>query len=337
MATLKRTLPPAAPLGVPYSAIAEADRRICGHVLKTPLGTSPTLSALSGNPVHIKFEHHQISGSFKLRGATNAVLCLTSEEKTRGVVGVSTGNHGRGLAYAARQAGIGCIICMSSLVPKNKVKAIKAAGARVRIVGASQDDAQCEAERLVREGGPVMIAPFDHPAVIAGQGTLGLEILDQCPDVSTIVVPLSGGGLISGLALAAKTIRKDIRIIGVSMARGAAMHDSQKAGKPVQVEEVATIADSLGGGIGLDNVYTFNMVRDLVDDIVLLTEDEIIAGIAHAYWREGEVVEGAGAVAIGALIAGRIKTTGPTVLVATGKNIDMSLHHRITSGERITI
>ncbi len=322
---------------VPYSAIVEARRRIDGLVLKTPLCFSPTLSELAGNPVHIKFEHHQVSGSFKPRGAANAILCLDTEAKKRGVTGASTGNHGRGLAHAARQAGIRCVICMSTLVPANKVEGIKALGAEVRIVGASQDDAQVEAERLVHEDGMVMIPPFDHPAVIAGQGTLGLEILDQCVDVSTIVAPLSGGGLISGIALATKTNRKEIRIIGVSMTRGAAMHASQKAGKPVKVEELATIADSLGGGIGLDNAFTFKMVRDLVDGIVLLSEDEIMQGIDHAYWNEGEVVEGAGAAAIGAMVAKRMDVSGPTVLVASGKNIDMKLHHRIISGERISI
>ncbi len=320
---------------IPHSAIVEARRRLDGRVLKTPLGYSPALSAISGNPVHLKFEHHQITGSFKLRGATNAVLCLDGKAKQRGVVGVSTGNHGRGLAWAARREGVSCIICMSSLVPANKVEAIKAAGAQVRIVGSSQDDAQAEVDRLVREDAMVMIPPFDHAEVIAGQGTLGLEILDQCPDASTIVVPLSGGGLISGLALAAKTIRRNITIIGVSMARGAAMHASQKAGNPVQVKELTSIADSLGGGIGLANIYTFNMVRDLVDDIVLLSESEIMAGITHAYWSEGEIVEGAGAVAIGALIARRMETCGTTVLVTTGKNIDMNLHHRVISCERI--
>lgn len=322
---------------IPYSAIVAARERISGLVSKTPLCFSPTLSETTGNPVYIKFEHHQVSGSFKLRGATNAVLCLDDEEKTRGVVGVSTGNHGRGLAYAARAAGIPCIICMSSLVPANKVDGIRALGAEVKIVGASQDDAQVEVDRLVNEEGMVMIPPFDHADVIAGQGTLGLEILDQCPDVSTIVAPLSGGGLISGIALAVKTIRPETLIIAVSMARGAAMHDSQKAGKPIMVEELATLADALGGGIGLDNAYTFPMVRDLVDDIVLLSEDEIMQGIHHAYWAEGEVIEGAGAVSISAMLAKRIVSAGPTILVATGKNIDMDLHHRIVSGERVTL
>lgn len=322
---------------VPYSAITQARRRIDGCVRVTPLENSPSLSALLETPVLIKCEHHQLTGSFKLRGATNAILSLDRGQKKRGVVGASTGNHGRALAHAARREGMACIICMSALVPANKVEAIRSAGADVLIVGASQDDAQAEVDRLVAEDAMVAIPPFDHEHVIAGQGTLGLEILDQCPEAVTLVVPLSGGGLISGIAMAAKTKRPDMRIIGVCMDRGPAMHASQKAGKPVVVEELASIADSLGGGIGLHNTYTFNMVRDLVDDIVLLNEAEIFAGINHAYWSEGEIVEGAGAVAIGAVLAGRIKTSGPVVLVASGKNIDMKQHHRMISGQGVAV
>ena len=298
---------------------------------------SGALSEAAGTPVHLKLEHHQITGSFKLRGATNAVMALGAEEKKRGIVGVSTGNHGRGLAHAAREAGVRCIIGMSSLVPANKVEGIRALGAEVRIVGDSQDDAQVEVDRLVAEDGMVMIPPFDHADVIAGQGTLGLEILEQCPEAAAVVVPLSGGGLISGVALAAKTHNPAISIIGVSMARGAAMHDSQKAGEPVPVEELPTLADSLGGGIGLENRFTFAMVRDLVDDIVLLSEDEIAEAIRHAYWHESEIVEGSGSVAIGAMLSNRIDCQGPrgpVVLVLSGRNIDMALHHRIISAAR---
>ena len=313
------------------SDIAEAQERIAGHVVGTNLALSPILTNVAGVPIYLKLENHQLTGSFKVRGATNAVLCLSDDERKRGVVGVSTGNHGRGLAYAAKQAGVRCVICMSSLVPANKVDGIKALGAEVKILGKSQDEAQVEVDRLVNEEGMTMIPPFDHADVIAGQGTLGLEIIAQLPDVATIVVPLSGGGLISGIALAAKKTNPEIKIIGVSMARGAAMHASQQAGKPIMVEELETIADSLGGGIGMDNAFTFSMVRDLVDDIVLLSEDEIKNAIHHAYWDEAEIVEGSGAVGIGAVLAKRINPTGPTVLLVSGKNIDMKLHHQIVS------
>lgn len=313
--------------------IEKARERLAGRVRLTPVEASPSLSTLLGAPVALKLEHQQITGSFKLRGATNAVLSLSDDQRARGVVGVSTGNHGRGLAYAAREAGVRCIICMSSLVPGNKVEGIKAQGAEVRIVGHSQDDAQEEVDRLVAEDGMTMLPPFDHPDIIAGQGTLGLEILEQVPEVETVVVPVSGGGLISGIAAAVKTLKPAARVIGVSMERGAAMYESQKAGKPVFVEELATLADSLGGGIGLDNRYTFKMVRDLVNDLVLVDETEIAAAIRHAYWEERQIIEGSGAVGIAALKAGRITGPGVTVVVVSGGNIDMALHYRIAGGE----
>lgn len=319
------------------STFIEARDRIASTILRTPLVLSQSLGGGEGRPVYLKLEQLQKTGSFKLRGATNAVLSLNGADKANGVVGVSTGNHGRGLAYAARLAGVKCIICMSRLVPQNKVDGIKAQGAEVRIVGSSQDEAQVEVDRLVAEEGMTLIPPFDHKDVIAGQGTLGLEILEEVPEVGTVLVPLSGGGLISGVAAAVKAIKPDVTIIGVSMERGAAMAASQEAGRPVQVPELPTLADSLGGGIGLDNQYTFNIVRDLVDGIVLLTEAEIAAGIRHAYWHERLIVEGSGAVGIAALIAGKIQSAGPVAALLTGCNIDMTMHHRLISGEDIDI
>ena len=317
--------------------ILAARARISGHVRRTDLVSSPALTERVGAPVHLKLEHRQVTGSFKLRGATNAVLSLTDAERARGIVGVSTGNHGRGLAHAARQAGARCVICMSRLVPANKVEGIRALGAEIRIAGDSQDEAQAEVDRMVAEDGMVMLPPFDHPAIIAGQGTLGLEIMEDLPEAATLLVQVSGGGLISGVALAAKTIRPDIRIVGISMERGAAMAASQAAGRPVQVAELPTLADSLGGGIGLDNRHTFAMVRDLVDEILLLTEDEIAAGIRWAYEREQEVVEGSGAVGIAALLAGKVTGQGPIAVLVSGRNIDMDMHRRIVSGETIRL
>lgn len=201
----------------------------------------------------------------------------------------------------------------------------------MRIVGDSQDEAQEEVDRLVAEDGLTMLPPFDHPDVIAGQGTIGLEMVADLPDVGTVLVPLSGGGLIAGIALAVKTARPKARVIGVSMARGAAMVESLRAGRPVFVQEVATLADSLGGGIGLENRHTFAMVRDLVDETVTLTEEEIAAGIRHAYWSEVEIVEGAGAVGLGAILAGKGTLSGPVVVLLSGRNIDMKMHYRVLS------
>lgn len=313
--------------------IRAARERIADVISATPIVPSPALSDKAGVAVSIKFECKQKTGSFKLRGATNAVRALSDADKTRGIVGVSTGNHGRGLAYAARAAGAKCIICMSSLVPENKVQGIEAEGAEVRTIGKSQDEAEVEAKRLVEEEGMTYLPPFDHADIIAGQGTVGIEVLEAVPDVETLLVPLSGGGLISGVAIAIKALKPSVRIVGVSMERGAAMHACQNAGKPIEVEELSTLADSLGGGIGLDNRFTFNIVRDLVDDIVLLSEAEIAAAIHHAYWHEQEIIEGSGSVGIGALLAKKIQPTGPTVALVTGRNIAMDLHHRIAGGE----
>jgi len=314
--------------------IYAARQRIAGRIRRTPLALSDSLSAQAGCAVHLKLEHHQITGSFKLRGATNAVAALSDAQREAGVVGVSTGNHGRGLAYAAKQAGVRAVICMSSLVPRNKVESIEALGAEVRIVGRSQDEAEDEVAKLVAAG-MTMLPPFDHADVIAGQGTLGLEVLEDQPDVQTVVVPLSGGGLIAGVARAIKSADPAIRVVGVTMERGAAMYHSQKAGHPVQVEELPTLADALGGGIGLDNRYTFAMVRDLVDDLLLVEEDEIALAIRHAYRQEKQVIEGSGAVGIAALLAGRVAAAGPIAVVVSGGNVDMEQHTSLICGESV--
>lgn len=306
--------------------------RIEGRVCRTPLVESQSLSARAGTPVFLKLETVQPTGSFKLRGATNALARLAGQGCQK-VVTASTGNHGRAVAHAARALGIGATVCMSTLVPGNKVEAVRALGAHARIIGKSQDEAEHEALRLVREEGFAYVPPFDDLHVIAGQATIGLEIVEALPDVANIVVPLSGGGLFAGIAFAAKSANRAIGLTGVTMARGAAMHASLVAGQPVRVEEVETLADSLGGGIGLENRYTYALTRDLIDETVLLDEASIARGIAHAYRHERLVVEGAAAVGIAALLDGvlpfgRIKR-GPLVLVVTGANIDMDQHRRI--------
>lgn len=312
--------------GVTIEDVLAARARIAPVVIHTPLVGSAALSAHAGATVHLKFDHRQPTGSFKLRGAANAVLSLQEGGGEKRVGAASTGNHGRALAHAARQAGIGALICLSSLVPSNKVEAIRALGAEVRRVGRSQDDAQVEIDRLCAETGLIDIPPFDHHDIIAGQGTLGLELVEDCPDLETVLVPLSGGGLISGVALAVKAVSPRTRVIGVSMARGAAMAASLDAGKPVTVEELDTLADSLGGGIGLSNRYTFGIVRELVDEVILLSEREIAEGIVYASDVEGEVLEGAGAVGIAAILSGKFRPSGLTALVLSGCNIDPETH-----------
>lgn len=318
-------------------AVYLAHRRIQPFIRSTPMEVSQALSGLSNCEVHLKHEHLQITGSFKLRGATNAVLSLSKDQKRAGVVGVSTGNHGRGLAHAAAKAGVRCVICMSDLVPDNKVEAIRALGADVRIVGRSQDEAQEEVDRLAADEAMIVLPPFDNPEIISGQGTVGLEIIKDLPAVETVLIPVSGGGLISGVALMMKAINPDICVIGISMERGAAMVASQRAGKPVPVEELASLADSLGGGIGLDNQYTFSMVDGLVDDLITVTETEIAAAIRHLYWAERQIVEGSGSVGVAALLSGKVRDAGCVVALLSGGNIDMGLHNRIIAGEDVDL
>lgn len=309
--------------------IQVAHERIRNVIYPLRITDSPVLSAKYASDILLAHEYLQITGAFKLRGALNAVLQLSEADKKVGVTAVSTGNHGKALAYASKKAGVPCIICMSKLVPQNKVDAIRALGAETRIVGKSQDEAEVEVNRLVEEEGYVMLPPFEHPHIIEGQGTLGLEILEQVPDVDTVLVQISGGGLISGIAKAIKLQKPNVRIIGISMERGSAMITSQHQGKPVEVEELPTLADSLGGGIGLNNRWTFEIVRNHVDELVLLSEEEIADGIRHAYFEEQIIIEGAGAVGIAALLAGKVKAKGKTIVLLSGKNIDMNLHQKI--------
>lgn len=312
--------------------IRAAAERIRGHVLRTPMAQSTSLSERTGVPVHLKLESHQRTGAFKLRGATNAMLALSQDQRARGVVAASTGNHGRALAYAARAVGSKATICMSSLVPENKVAEVRRLGATVKIVGRSQDEAQEEVDRLVAVEGMVMVPPFDDAAVIAGQGTIGLEMVADLPDVVTVLVQVSGGGLASGIAAAVKALKPGTTVIGLTMDRGAAMKLSIDAGHPLAVEEYPSLADSLGGGIGLDNRLTFAMCSTLLDDIVLVTEREIAEGIRHAYAEEREILEGAGAIGIAALLAGKVRAKGPAAVLLSGRNIDMRRHRHIING-----
>jgi threonine dehydratase len=229
------------------------------------------------------------------------------------------------------------VICMSELVPRAKVDGIRALGAEVRIVGRSQDDALAEAQRLVAEEGLVEISPFDDPLVICGQGTIGLEILAKRPDIETILVPLSGGGLAAGVALAAKSINPAIRVIGITMDRGAAMYESLRAGHPVEVEEVPSLADSLGGGIGMQNRLSFPMCRDLLDDTVLVTEDEIYHALQVLYYEDRIVAEGACVVGLAAVLTGKVTLTGPAATIITGRNLDMEMFTRIVTGQDVQL
>lgn len=315
--------------------IIAARKTIEGIVVRTPLIPSNYMTSLCGHPFLLKLENMQPIGAFKLRGAANAVMNLPDD--TPGVTCCSTGNHGRGVAFSAARRGMKAVICMSTLVPQVKIDGIKALGGEVRIIGESQDDALAESQRLAREEGLVEISPFDDPLVICGQGTIGLEMLEDRPDLETLLIPLSGGGLAAGVALAAKAIKPDIRVIGVSMDRGAAMHASIKAGRPVETGEYASLADSLGGGIGLKNRLSFPLCRDLLDDIILVSEEEIYKAMQALYYEDRIVAEGACVVGLAAVMSGRISLSGPTATVITGRNTDMAVFTSIMNGEDIVL
>ncbi|MHC0052613.1 hydroxyectoine utilization dehydratase EutB [Actibacterium sp. D379-3] len=315
--------------------ILAARAQIAGVADNTPLVPSPFFSGLARREVLLKLEIAQPIGAFKLRGALNAVAGLGD---VAGVACCSTGNHGHGVAYAARARGMRAVVCMSDLVPQAKVDGIRALGAEVRIVGHSQDDAQQEVDRLVAEDGLAEVPPFDDPSVIAGQGTIGVEMLLARPDLATLLVPLSGGGLAGGVALAAKTINPGIRVIGVTMDRGAAMHASLRAGHPVEVTERPSLADSLGGGIGLQNVCSFNLCRDYLDDTVLVSEDQIYRAMQALYYEDRLVAEGGAVVGLAVLMAGGLDLpAGPVGTILSGRNLDMTLFTRVVAGQDVAL
>ena len=317
--------------------VLEARRRIAGLALRTPLVRADALSERLGSEVLLKLETLQPTGAFKIRGAANALLTLSAKQRRRGVVCASTGNHGRAVAWVARRLGIPATVCLSALVPQERAKAIEALGASVRRVGRNQDEAMEDVARAVANEGMTEVAPFDDPEVIAGQGTIALELLEERPDLEAILVPLSGGGLAGGIALAAKTLKPTIGVIGVSMERGAAMHESIAAGRPVAVEEVPSLADSLGGGIGLENRWSFDLCRGLLDETVLVSESEIYRGIRHLLLEERQVAEGAAAVGAAALLAGKIAPIGPIALIISGRTIGSQALARIAAGQPVAL
>lgn len=302
-------------------------------VRRTPLVPSAGLTRRSGVPVRLKAENLQATGSFKVRGAANAILSLDPEQVAAGVVAVSSGNHGRAVAHVARLLEIPATVCISARVPRNKVEAMEALGAHVVVAGPDQDDADAEARRRAEQG-VAFIHPFDDPDVIAGQGTIGLEIVEDLPECRTIVVPLSGGGLIAGIATAVKGVSPAVEVYGVSQDRGPAMHDSLAAGRLVDVVEEDTLADALAGGLGPENRHTFEMCRDLLDGVVLVSETEIASAMAFLDREQGWRVEGGGAVGVAALLAGRLSLPGPTAVVVSGGNVSDETFRRAVEAGR---
>lgn len=318
-------------LGMVY----EAQRGLRDVARLTPLTPAPAI----GENIYIKSENLQLTGSFKLRGAYNKISSLTPEEKAKGVIACSAGNHAQGVALSATKMGIKSVICMPAGAPIAKVEATKGYGAEVVLVPGVYDDAAQEAERLREEYGYTFAHPFNDPYVMAGQGTIALEILNQLPEVEQVVVPIGGGGLISGMAFTIKQIKPSCKVIGVQAAGAPSMYLSLKSDQIEELPNVSTIADGIA--VKKPGDLTFECCRKYVDEVVTVAEDEIATAILTLMESQKTVAEGAGATSVAAVMFGKVDTTLKTVCVVSGGNIDVSTLSRVitkglTKSGRIT-
>ncbi|MFD5734765.1 threonine ammonia-lyase [Streptomyces sioyaensis] len=307
--------------------VRKADKMLSGVSRATAMEGSRYLTGLVGAPVHLKCENLQRTGSFKIRGAYVRIAGLTAQQREAGVVAASAGNHAQGVALAASLLGVRSTVFMPVGAPLPKVAATREYGAEVRMHGQVVDETLAAAQEYARESGAVFIHPFDHPDIIAGQGTVGLEILEQCPEVRTIVVGVGGGGLIAGMALAVKALRPDVKIVGVQAAGAAAYPPSLAAGRPVAIEGLSTMADGIK--VGRPGEVTFGMVEQLVDEVRTVTEDQLSSALLLCLERAKLVVEPAGASPVAALLADPESFEGPVVAVLSGGNVDPLLMQRI--------
>ncbi|MGH9546422.1 MAG: threonine ammonia-lyase [Terriglobales bacterium] len=308
--------------------VQAALERIRPSIYLSPFTLSATFSQLTGNSIYLKLDNLQRTGAFKERGALNKLLTMTAEERDRGVIAASAGNHAQGLAYHAGRRGIKAQICMPLVTPLIKVSATKSYGAEVILHGANYDDACEEAIRRGQQQHLTFVHPFDDDAVIAGQGTLGLEMLQQHPEIEAVVVPIGGGGLIGGIACAIKETNPKVQIIGVQTARLPSMKAAVAEGKPVTLAPAATIADGIAVRRAGDR--TLPLVQKYVDDIVTVDEEEIANAVLLLLEREKTMAEGAGAAAIAALINRKIHMAGRKIAVLVGGgNMDVTLLSRI--------
>jgi threonine dehydratase len=308
--------------------VKAALERVCQSIYLSPCTVSATFSQLTGNTIYLKLDNLQRTGAFKERGALNKLLTLTKEERDQGVIAASAGNHAQGLAYHAGKRGIRAQICMPLTTPLIKVSATKAYGADVVLHGANYDEACEEAIRRGNQQHLTFIHPFDDDAVIAGQGTLGLEMLQQHPEIEAVVVPIGGGGLIGGIACAIKETNPKVQIVGVQTSRLPSMKAAVEEGRPVTIPAAATIAD----GIAVRRVgdRTLPLVQKYVDQIVTVDEEEIANAILLLLEREKTMAEGAGAAAIAAMVNHKIEISGKKIAVLVcGGNIDVTLLSRI--------
>jgi threonine dehydratase len=311
------------------SDFQETRARIAEHIKHTPLLTSRQLSELTGFDVRLKAELFQRVGSYKIRGPLNKFALMSEEDKRRGVVCSSAGNHAQGVALAAKIHGIRAVVCMATNATPSKVAATKAYGAEVVLHGNIWDEANEKAKELVRTEGLTYVHPFDDEQLIAGQGTLGLEIVQDWPDVDAVVVPIGGGGLISGIALAIREQRPDVRVYGVEAAAAASAAASRRAGHVVKIESTETIAD----GIAVKRVgdRTFPLIERYVDDIVAVSEEQIASAVHLLLEQQKTLAEGAGATPLAAIVNGLLplREDDVVVMVLSGGNIDVNLVSRI--------
>lgn len=306
---------------ISLSDIRAARDRIAERVPPTPMIRAHGLSELLGAPVDLKCELFQKTGSFKPRGAMNWVLTASADELARGLITISAGNHAMALAWAAGQAGVPVTVVMPEGSSPMKVAATRAYGAEVILHG-DINQAMERLEGLRRERDLVLVHPFDDPRIIAGQGTVGLEIVEQCPEAAQILCPVGGGGLISGIAIAVKSQRPEVRIVGLEPAGAGTLHAAWENGGPLRLDTIETVAVSLGASLAGD--LTYRLSRRYVDDIVLLSEDDIRAGVRETFSSCKLFAEPGGTLAVAALAKGRIKAAaGPTVAVITGGNFDL--------------
>jgi len=318
----------AAAPAVSLAEIRIAMDRIRDSIYLSPCARSEYFSQLTGNSVYLKLDNLQRTGAFKERGALNKLLTLTAEERSRGVIAASAGNHAQGVAYHAGHHGIRAEICMPLTTPLIKVSATKSYGAEVILHGANYDEACEEAVRRSQQFGMTFVHPFDDEVVIAGQGTMGLEILQQVPDIEAVIAPIGGGGLIAGVACAVKATNPQVRVIGVQPARLPSMKVAIAEGHPVTLSPAATIADGIA--VRRAGEKTLPLIQKYVDDIVTVDEEEIANAILLLLEREKTLAEGAGAAAIAALINRKTPLSGKKVAVLVcGGNIDVSLLSRI--------
>lgn len=310
--------------------LEEVRRRITPFVRPTLLQPAPHLEVPGAGQVWIKDETRQATGSFKVRGAASFLTALSDRERALGVVTCSSGNHGRAVAFVAARLGIRATVFVPQWVDPVKLEAIRGAGADTRIAGSSYDEAEAAALLYARNEGAVLVPPFDDPEVIAGQGSVGLEILEQLPDLARVVVPLSGGGLVAGIGLALSLKGSRAQLVAVSARRARVMRASLEAGFPVELPEQPTLAGALAGGIGMGNRWTLPLVHRLADHHLEVDEEEIAGAMAHLDRHEAIEAEGGGAVGVAAVLSGRLAPLpGNTVVVVSGGNVDPAVLGRI--------